>query len=153
MIERELDECACGIPQPMHPPVRLEVPAIAREAALALEELHHQLIQSGLSEAQARVRVLTDPRASDPQVRSLLPKGLERRRRGRPPDAGSVTARATDLAQSLIQREGLTQAEAVREVLRQVPGADGGNIRKYLRKRRVGGLHGGGAGSTPASGP
>lgn len=153
MIDREPDGSAFDGLRSRTSAVRPEVSAEVRESALALVEMHRQLIRSGLSEAEARVRVLTDPRARDPLVRDLLPEGLERSRRGRPPDAGSVTARATDLAQTLIRRDGLTQADAVREALRQVPGADAGNIRKYLRKRRVGDLLAGGAGSVPATRP
>lgn len=106
------------------------------EVALALIDLHRELIRLGVPDAEARVRVLTDPRASNPAVREHLPAGLERRGRGRPPDSNSVTSRATDLAQILMIRDGVPQAAAVREAIRLVPGADAGNVRKYLRKRK-----------------
>lgn len=107
-----------------------------REIALALLDLHRELIRLGVADAEARVRVLTDPRATSPAVREHLPEGLERRKRGRPPDSNSVTSRATDLAQILMLRDGVPQAVAVREAIRLVPGADAGNVRKYLRKRK-----------------
>ena len=110
--------------------------ASPREIALALLDLHRELIRLGVPDAEARVRVLTDPRASSSAVRHHLPEGLERRKRGRPPDSNSVTSRATDLAQILMRRDGVSQAAAVREAIRLVPGADAGNVRKYLRKRQ-----------------
>lgn len=110
--------------------------ASPRDIALALLDLHRELIRLGVPDAEARVRVLTDPRANSPAVRQHLPEGLERRKRGRPPDSNSVTSRATDLAEILMLRDGVPQAAAVREAIRLVPGADAGNVRKYLRKRK-----------------